>query len=99
VGFEEGLALRVVGAGDRVVVPLTAVGLDDQALSRPAEVRDQAAAVEGQRDVDVRWLEAGIEDEVEDDVLQLGARGLGVGEDAQEVALAAELGLAARWLV
>jgi hypothetical protein len=38
------LALGVVLASQRVVVPGGAVGLDDEALLRPAEVRDDAAA-------------------------------------------------------
>ena len=44
VGLEQRLALGVVFASELVVVPGGAVGLDDQALLGPAEVRDGPAA-------------------------------------------------------
>ena len=53
VGFQERLAFGVVGSGLWGVVPLRAVGLDDELLLGPAEIGDDAAAVEVQRDVDV----------------------------------------------
>ena len=41
--LEEGLALGVVLARQRVVVPRGAVGLDDESLVGPAEVGDDPA--------------------------------------------------------
>ena len=52
VGFQECLALGVV-CGLRGVVPLGAVGFDDEVPLGPAEVGDDAASVEVQGDVDV----------------------------------------------
>ena len=53
VGFEEGLAFGVLDAGLRGVVPLGAVGFDDEVVLGPAEVGDDAAPVEVQGDVDL----------------------------------------------
>jgi hypothetical protein len=75
VGLEEGLAFGVVGSGLRRVVPLGAVGFDDEVVVGPAEVGDDAAAVEVHGDVDVWWWEAGCGEQVVDAVLQLGAGG------------------------
>ena len=55
VGLEQRLPLGVVLAGDLLVVPGRAVGLDDQALLGPAEVRDQPATVDDQSG----WLTSG----------------------------------------
>ena len=86
VGFEDRLALGVVLAGEAVVVPFGAVGLDDQALSGPAEVGDDAAALESDRLVDVGTLKTGFEDEVQDGVLELASCGcVAGGEDLREV--------------
>ena len=53
MGLEQRLALGVVCPGLRGVVPLAAVGLDDEAVLRPAEVGDDPAALEADRDIDV----------------------------------------------
>jgi hypothetical protein len=85
VGLQEGLAFGVVGSGLRRVVPLGAVGLHDEVVVGPAEVGDDAAAVEMQGDVDVWWCEAGCGEQVVDAVLQLGAGGGWLGaQDARE---------------
>ena len=46
-GFEDGLLLGVVFAGEAVVVPFGSVGLDDQVLVGPAEVGDQLCGRRG----------------------------------------------------
>ena len=82
--------LGVVLAGEAVVVPFGAVGLDDQVLVGPAEVGDDRAAVDRERLVDVGTLEPRIEDEVEDGVLEFAAGGgVAGGEDLREVGDAA----------
>src|SRR5919109_5018254 len=69
VSLQQRLAFDVVFAGEAVLVPLGAVGLDDEALLRPAEVGDHAPAVDGQWPVDVRGVKSAGNDEVEDGVL------------------------------
>jgi hypothetical protein len=86
-GLEEGLAFGVVLAGEAIVVPFGSIGFDYEALGRPAEVGDDAAAVDSEGDVDVGWDEPGAEDEVEHGVLELAARWGGAGgEDGRELA-------------
>ena len=85
-GLEEGLALGVVLAGEAVVVPGGAVGLDDEAPAGPAEVGDDAFVIDREQDVDVGVLEAGVEEEVEHRVLELAPGGRWArGEDPGEV--------------
>jgi hypothetical protein len=74
VGFEERLSYGVVDAGLWGVVPLGAVGFDDEVVVGPAEVGGDAAPVEVQRDVDVRRGEAGRAQEVVDAVLRRRGR-------------------------
>jgi hypothetical protein len=81
VRLEERLALGVVLARDRVVVPGGAVGLDDEAVVRPAEVGDHAAAADRQRDVHVRAREPAALDESEHDVLEVASRRRGIGSE------------------
>jgi hypothetical protein len=73
VRLEERLPLGVVGSGLRRVVPLGAVDLHDESLLGPAEIGDDATAVEVHGDVDVGAREAAGEDEIEDTVLELRA--------------------------
>ena len=79
------MAFGVLCSGLWGVVPLGAVGLDDEVVLGPAEVGDDAATVEAQGDVDVGWCEAGGAEQVIDAVFQLAAGGgrLG-GQDAGE---------------
>ena len=58
VALEQRLALRVVLAGDAVLVPGRAVGFEDEPLGGPAEVGHDAATVEHDRGVDLRPFEA-----------------------------------------
>jgi hypothetical protein len=74
--FQFGLALRVVVAGDRVVVPGLAAGFEDEAVGAPAEVGDVAV---GQPLVYVGRFEARLLDEVEDEVFEVASRGDGWG--------------------
>ena len=86
MGLEQRLALRVVFASELVVVPRGAVGLDDETLLGPAEVRDDTAAAAAQRLVHLGMREAATQDEVEDGVLELAAGGRGAGgDDASEL--------------
>jgi hypothetical protein len=75
VSLEQSLALDVILAGERVIVPGGAVGLDDEPAIRPAEVRDHATTVEHQWAVDIRRLQPGGSDEIQDDILEDGAGG------------------------
>jgi hypothetical protein len=75
VGLQDRLALRVVASGLGRVVPPAAVRLDDEAVLRPAEVRDDAAPVEVQGHVDVRRRETRGGQQVVDAVLELAAGG------------------------
>src|SRR3954468_5167913 len=68
VRFEQRLAHGVLAPG--VVVVGGAVGLDDQALLGPAEVGDERHVADAERDVDVGVGEAGLEDQIQDDVLE-----------------------------
>jgi hypothetical protein len=98
VGFEERLAFGVVGSGLRGVVPLRAVGLDDEVVLGPAEVGDDAAAVQVQGDVDVRRCEAGGGEQVVDAVFQLGAGGGWVAaQDPREARTARAAGGRSSW--
>jgi hypothetical protein len=74
-------ALRVVVTRERVVVRLGAVGFDDQVAVRPAEVGDVVAEAL----IDERVFEAGLADEVEDEVFELVGGGLEVGCDGSEL--------------
>ena len=71
---------RVVVAREVVVVGAGAVGLDDQAAMRPAEV----GLVRTERDVHERLVEAGLADEVVDVVLEDGLGRDDVGGDRAE---------------
>jgi hypothetical protein len=89
VGFEDGLLLGVVFAGEAVVVPFGSVGFDDQPFAWPSEVGDDGAAVDVDRSVDVWWGEARTEEEVEDGVFEFASgRGVAGGEDLGEVGVA-----------
>jgi hypothetical protein len=90
VGLEERLALGVVLAGELVVVPCGAVGLDHEPLVGPAEVGDDTPTGDHERHVDVGAGEPAAEDEIKHHVLELraGRRRAG-GEDPPEVADAA----------
>src|SRR5215210_2902437 len=70
---------------------MRAVGLDDEPLLRPAEVGDDAPPVDEQRHIDERMREAGAQDQVEHDVLELalGWGGAG-GDDGRQLAPAAD---------
>jgi hypothetical protein len=46
VSFEDALTAEVVGAGEHLVVEPFAVGLQDHALLRPAEVGEEAGATD-----------------------------------------------------
>src|SRR5687767_1761776 len=89
VGLEEALPLLIGRSLERVVV-VGAVALDDQPLPWPAQVGNDAPAVEEQRLIDRRVAEAAAENEIEHHVLEhaLG-RGRPRGEDACELLAAA----------
>ena len=88
--LEQPLALKVGGAFERIVV-VGAVGLDDEALLGPAEVRDDLATSDEQRLIDEGMDEAAAQEQVEHGVLELALRRCGAGRDD-----ARELGSAAR---
>ena len=77
-GLEVGLPVGVELLGEAAVVP-GAVDFEDEALGGPAEVGNVAGALEWL--VDVGVLEAGAQDEVEDDVLVGAPRRGGSGCD------------------
>ena len=74
VRLEQALALEVLGSSDRIVVPCSAISLDDQVHSRPPEIGYDSPAVEDEGHVDIGPGEATREDERPDDVLELAAR-------------------------
>jgi hypothetical protein len=77
------LALRVVEAGERVVMPLAAVDLDDQAQRGPAQVGVDGAGRQAVGLVALGPLETRPNDQVEDAVLERASRRLGAEiEDA-----------------
>lgn len=84
--LQECLTLGVVSAGDRVVVPGAAIRFHDHSVLGPAEVRDDASSSKQERLVDVGTNEAGIHDEVEQDILELAARRRRVRKHATELA-------------
>jgi hypothetical protein len=81
VRLEEGLTLGVRLASQGVLVPSAAIELENEALIRPAEVGDHPAAIDQQRLVHVGMLEAGIEEEIERDVLEDAPGGRRTGGD------------------
>jgi hypothetical protein len=86
VGLEDGLPLGVVLAGEAVVVPFGAVGLDRQLLAGPAEVGDDGVPLESDRLADDRTLKPRSDDEVEDGVFELASRWcVAGGEDLRQV--------------
>jgi hypothetical protein len=84
--LKQGLARRIVLPGDLVVVPGDAVRFDDELLSGPTEIRDDAATLQKQRLVHVWRLEACTEDEVEYDVFEdAPGRSGPIGQDQPEL--------------
>src|SRR5688572_25836077 len=81
VGFEQCLALGVVLSRQLVVVPGAAVRLHDDAIARPAKVRDDLPTVQEHLLIDIRMFEAAAEEEVEHDVLQDRASRRGTRRD------------------
>jgi len=51
MGLEQCLALRVVFAGEPVVMPSRAIGFQNELLGGPAEVRDHPATGERQGNI------------------------------------------------
>jgi hypothetical protein len=80
------LACGVVLAGGLAVVPGRTVGLHDQALRGPAEVGNEPAPVENERDVDVRVGKPAAQEEFEHNILQFAACWSGTcGDDRCEL--------------
>ena len=72
-GLEQRLPRGVIGPSDRIVVPGSAIGLDHQTLLRPPEVRNHPAPSERQGRVHARVRQAGAQNQVEHDVLELAS--------------------------
>ena len=86
VGFEDRLLLGVVFAGEAVVVPFGAVGLDHEALLWPSEVGDHVRPSTFIGTLTCGGVEPRIEEEVEDRVLEFAAGwGVAGGQDPGEV--------------
>ena len=81
VMFEHGLALQIVCSRYRVVMPTRAVGLDDEVLIRPTKVRHDRSALEPQQLIHLGQDEASADEEVMNDVLELGAGRRGPRKD------------------
>src|SRR5215216_2964808 len=73
--LEQRLALRIVLSSELVIVPSRAVGLDDEVMLWPPEVRNDTATLEDQRPIDIGVGEPACQDEVKDQVLELGTSG------------------------
>jgi len=71
VTLEQGLALGVICAGKRIVVPPRTVGFDHELLLGPPEVGNDDPSLKTKWLVDLRWLEASLEDQVVDHILEL----------------------------
>ena len=84
-GLEARLALGVVLARQLRVVPLAAVGLETRRLSGQRKSGTVRSAGDDDRAVDVGPREAAAVEQVEHDVLELGAgRDVAVAEDAHD---------------
>ena len=80
-GLEDGLTLDIVLARELAVVPSGAVSLDDEALSRPAEVGNDPSAQADERLVDIRVRQPAAQQQVQHQILELAAGRRRAGRD------------------
>ena len=67
-------------------MPARAVSFDHELLLRPPKVGDDGSPVELERHIYVRWCEAAGDNEVKDDLFELGTSWKRMSEDALRTA-------------